>query len=499
MLVISSRVSIKRGVFKSLRFTLLVSFSLLAITLLVSFALLSYKSYEKKAVEQRSGFITNQSAILVNQLVSGKYFHGGVTDTMNSQIEQLANLLNGRIMVINSECKVVKDTYSIDEGRYVMSPNLLDIVDGNVKENINSVISSSSMETYLPIYADVTDDDDENKKSLVGVLLVMSSLTDVYNMLDYLQEKSVNLMVVFAVCIFLVAAVLTNVLTSQFRLFKKSIRSSADGHLDEEFMIHGYTEMKEVAQAFDDIVKKTSKLEASRQEFVSNVSHELKTPITSIKVLADSLLEQEDVPVEMYHEFMVDIVDELDRENSIINDLLTLVKMDRKAADYLNISTVNINELIEMLLKRLRPLAAKRNIEIVYESFREVIAEIDEVKFSQACTNLVENAIKYNVDDGNIRVSLNADHKYFYVKVADSGVGIPEDCTDQIFQRFYRVDKARSRDTGGTGLGLAITKSAIELHKGSIKVHSKLGEGTTFTVRIPLTYVPVANEKEGEA
>ena len=108
---------------------------------------------------------------------------------------------------------------------------------------------------------------------------------------------------------------------------------------------------------------------------------------------------------------------------------------------------------------------------------------------SLALTNLIENAIKYNVDDGWVRVSLNADHKYFYVKVSDSGMGIPEEEQNVIFDRFYRVDKARSRGTGGTGLGLSITKNIILLHKGAIKVYSKEGEGTTFTVRIPINYI----------
>ena len=207
-----------------------------------------------------------------------------------------------------------------------------------------------------------------------------------------------------------------------------------------------------------------------------------------MKVLADSLLMQEDVPAEMYREFMTDIADEIDRENKIINDLLTLVRLDKQASD-LNIETVNINELLELLLKRIRPIAEKRNIEIVFESMREVLAEIDEVKISLAFTNLIENAVKYNVDDGWVRVTLDADHKFFYVKVADSGVGIPKDCQDQVFERFYRVDKARSRETGGTGLGLAITRNAILMHKGAINLYSKPGEGTTFTVRIPLTYI----------
>ena len=229
-------------------------------------------------------------------------------------------------------------------------------------------------------------------------------------------------------------------------------------------------------------------VDQSRQEFVSNVSHELKTPLTSMKVLADSLLAQENVPVELYQEFMGDITEEIERENKIINDLLSLVKMDKTSAN-INIQSENINELLERILKRLRPIAKQRNIEVVFESFRPVVAEVDEVKMSLALSNLVENAIKYNKENGWVHVSLNADHKYFYVKVADSGIGIPKQDTENIFERFYRVDKSHSREIGGTGLGLSITRSAIIMHRGAIKVYSEEGEGTTFTVRVPLTYV----------
>ena len=230
------------------------------------------------------------------------------------------------------------------------------------------------------------------------------------------------------------------------------------------------------------------KVEESRQEFVSNVSHELKTPMTSIKVLADSLTMQGEAPAELYREFLSDITDEIERENKIINDLLSLVRLDRKEAE-MHIAQVSINELMEIILKRIKPIAKNRNIELVFESFRPVLAEVDEVKLSLAVSNLIENAVKYNVEDGNVRVSLNADHKYFYISVSDSGIGIPEAAQPFVFDRFYRVDKARSRESGGTGLGLAITKSVVLRHKGTIKVYSRENEGTTFTVRIPLNYI----------
>ena len=198
--------------------------------------------------------------------------------------------------------------------------------------------------------------------------------------------------------------------------------------------------------------------------------------------------DREDVPAELYKEFMGDIAEEIERENKIINDLLSLVKMD-KSAGSLNISVVNVNELLETIMKRLRPIAEKQNIELVLESFRPVSAEIDEVKISLALTNLVENAIKYNKPEGWVHVSVNADHKYFFIRVEDSGIGIPEESLEHIYERFYRVDKSHSREIGGTGLGLAITRNAVLMHRGAIKAHSKEGEGTIFTVRIPLTYI----------
>ena len=207
-----------------------------------------------------------------------------------------------------------------------------------------------------------------------------------------------------------------------------------------------------------------------------------------MKVLADSLLDQEDVPAELYREFMADIAAEIDRESKIINDLLSLVKMD-KSSSSLNIASTNMNSLLEMILKRLRPIAQQQDVELVLESFRPVTAEVDEVKLSLAFTNLIENAVKYNNLGGWVHVTLNADHQFFYVTVEDSGMGIPEEALEHIYERFYRVDKSHSREIGGTGLGLAITRSSILMHRGAIKVHSTFGEGTVFSVRIPLIYI----------
>jgi signal transduction histidine kinase len=273
-----------------------------------------------------------------------------------------------------------------------------------------------------------------------------------------------------------------------FKKIAKGLEDVTEGYDSNNLYVDTYMETQDISEAFNKMLGRLKILDDSRQEFVSNVSHELKTPLTSMKVLADSLLMQEDVPVELYKEFMEDITEEIERENKIINDLLSLVKMDKKSSD-LNVKAENINELVERILKRLRPIAAQQNVEVVFESFRPIIAEVDEVKFTLAITNLVENAIKYNREEGEVQVSLNADHKYFYVKVSDTGIGIPQEDLDHIFERFYRVDKSHSREIGGTGLGLAIARNAVIMHRGAVKVHSEEGVGTTFTVRIPLNYI----------
>ena len=157
-----------------------------------------------------------------------------------------------------------------------------------------------------------------------------------------------------------------------------------------------------------------------------------------------------------------------------------------KASSELSCTQVQINGLIEMVLKRLRPIARKRNIELIFESKRDVSADIDEVKFSLAVNNLVENAVKYNKEDGWVRVTLDADHKFFYLKVGDSGIGIPAEFKERVFEPFFRVDKSRSRELGGVGLGLALVREIVRVHDGSIAVRSNPSGGTVFDVILPL-------------
>ncbi|NLK99282.1 MAG: two-component sensor histidine kinase [Clostridiales bacterium] len=465
-----------------MRMHMLFAFIVIGVIPLYLFTHILLNSYMDKAVGNKFTQMQNQIIMLSNQMLPTGYLTLADVPEIGAEVNRIADVYQGRIVIVNNNLNIVEDTYGLyDANKYLVSKEVIQCFSGNSsrvhdKEN-----------NYLILTQPITHTT-EDQKVIVGAIVMNASTKDIQTILSTMEQRAIIFSLALAMFIVIFALYFSGKLTNPLTKVVSSIDHLTEGYMDEEVSIKGYYEIEKISDSFNKMINRMKKIEDTRQEFVSNVSHELKTPITSIKVLADSLLMQEDIPVELYREFLVDITEEIERENKIINDLLSLVKLNKTAGD-MNISSININELLEQILKRLRPIAKKQNIEVIYESFRPVIAEVDEVKISLAISNLIENAIKYNTPDGWVRVSLNADHKYLFIKVSDSGIGIPEEVQDLIFERFYRVDKARSRETGGTGLGLAITRNVIQMHRGAIRVYSKEGEGTTFNVRIPLNYI----------
>ncbi len=395
-------------------------------------------------------------------------------DSLDSDVELLASVYGGRIIIIDSDYRIIKDS-SDRSGKYIISEKLMEAMHGS---NNTYIYEEDNYIRYIRKIKDSEGND-------TGLILLHISYDNINSLNDTVVSKLVIVFLIILVLCIIIAYYISTLSVRDLRYINNQMDIAQNGHLDEPIKEKGFTEFRNLIGNYNETIEKLADIDSSRQEFVSNVSHELKTPITSMKVLADSLVQNEDADLNMYKEFMNDIVDEIDRESKIITDLLTLVKMDKKSAE-MNIEEISINDLLDVILKRVTPIANQRNIEITYESYRDIVAEVDEVKLSLALSNIIENSVKYNIDNGWVKVTLNADHKFFYVKVADSGVGIPDDCKSMVFERFYRVDKARSRDTGGTGLGLAITKNVISMHNGTIKLYSESGEGTTFTIKIPL-------------
>ncbi len=445
-------------------------------------------NYEERAVENRISSVQNQLMVVGNHLISNNYFNlkpEGFTssvskEVINAELEMISNLYEGRVMIIDSSLRVVRDTYGISEGKTIVSEEVIRCFQG---ENVSNLTNYDREHGYIEMTTPIIDSSME-PSVIVGVMLTSISNDAIVNTMEAVNRRGVILQNLIVVVVMALAMTLSVLLTRPFNRVTEAIREVKEGYSDESISVTDYAETVHIVDAFNQLLKRMRDLDVSRQEFVENVSHELKTPMAAIKVLADSLLVQQDAPVELYQEFLGDITSEIDRENRIITDLLALVKMDKKAQE-LNIVSLNVNDLTELILKRLRPIARKKDVEVVFESMRPVTAEVE---MTLIMTNLVENAIKYNKDHGWVKVELDADHQYFTFRVSDSGVGIPEDALAHIYDRFYRVDKSHSREIGGTGLGLAITKSAVLVHRGTITVTSKEGQGSSFSVRIPLFY-----------
>lgn len=463
---------------RSLRLQIFAAMFLVGLIPVLLFSRIVIKSYNGQIISQKTEEVKSYGTVISNLILTSGYLSGKSSADVEKEAEEAASVYQGRVIIIDQNLKIIKDTYDLDVGKTVIST-----------EVIRSFTTPDSAYTnkigdYIQLTVPVVEPSTEK---VSGVILISYSTKNLHLIEETVNYRSVLLLLVVAVCILLLSIFYSAMVSQPLQKLTESIDQVTMGELDVSMELSTYSELVKISDSFNKMTGYIQEQDMARKDFVSNVSHELKTPLASMKVLSDSLLSQEGMPEELYREFLVDITQEIERMTEMINDLLSMVKLEN--ATNMTVTNVSINELLEQLLKRLRPIAEKRNIELTLESFRPVMADIDEVKISIALNNLIENAIKYNYDNGWVRVTLNADHKFFYVKIQDSGVGIPEDVQDKVFERFYRVDKARSRDTGGTGLGLALTRSAILLHRGSIKLYSKEQEGTTFTVRIPLIYV----------
>ena len=440
----------------------------------------SMKSYQ---VMYRTRQIQSQMRVLTDELENSGYFKGIRSETLDAELMQVSDLYEGRILVIDQNFQIVMDTYGLHKGKISISAEVIRAFNGLSSSSYSE--EEKYIQLLLPVY-------EEGSGSVIGVLMTEVS-TQAQNAIISRMEQNEGILLAVTAAIALLVAILVSILmVAPFKGVTQEMEKASLGELKTISSERRFRETETIAESYNRLILRLKRTDESRQEFVSNVSHELKTPITSMKVLADSLLEQKEVPAEIYREFLGDIREEIDRESQIIEDLLALVRMD-KARQELNVKRVDLNLFLESLLKRLKPLTIQKNLELILETFRPVYGEIDEGKFSLAVSNVIENAIKYNRQDGWIRVTLNADFKYFFIKIEDSGIGIPESAKDHVFERFYRADKARTRGgggVGGTGLGLSITQELVQIHHGEIRLHSVEGVGTTFTIRVPLIYIP---------
>ena len=320
---------------------------------------------------------------------------------------------------------------------------------------------------------------------LAGVLVYISQVQEIYESLRDIQFRVLFWLVIVAASVLLVNGFLLRTITRPISELNEGISRMSRGDLSARVNVRGKNEFAGLAQAFNSMSERLEQLDKSRNQFVSNASHELKTPLSTMKILIESLLYQDPIDPGMAKEFLGNVNDEIDRLNRIVSDLLTLVNMD-SGAMRLKLEELDCSALVQNQVKRLAPLARENGIELECDAGGPLKITGDALKLEQVFYNVIDNAIKYTPRGGEVRCSLSRSGRMAVIKIADTGEGIPAEDLPHIFDRFYRVDKARSRATGGTGLGLSIVKQIVLSHGGSITPESTLGKGTTFTIQLPL-------------
>ena len=472
----------KKTPFLSLRWILLAAYALAGIIPLLLLASTMLHSVQDYFIEERKKELLSQANVISGQLTSsGFLFNEENRGDMEEIILETSQNEGYRVLVLDSACVVVYDTGYEDIGKTYLLPEVVQAMGDKdtAKEQENGAVYAAASVMGL-----------SNQRS--GVVLIVDGMQDVQDIVGDIGREAYLLLACIVVLLFIIMVVVSKVFTEPVKNLIGIIKEMSEGHFERRAKVEQrmHTELVDLALACNQMADQLEKVESTRQQFVSNVSHELKTPLSSVKVLSESILLMEDVPKEMYVEFLHDINSEVDRMTAIINDLLTLVKLDQKEIP-LNFKEIDLNQLLAGINKRLQPLADAKGVSLEADYLKEITADADEMKLSLAISNLVDNAIKYTPEGGTVKVTLDADHQNVFITVADTGIGIPEQEVNRIFERFYRVDKTRDRETGGTGLGLSITHATIMMHKGSIKVNSKEEEGTTILVRIPLKQQPV--------
>jgi signal transduction histidine kinase len=320
--------------------------------------------------------------------------------------------------------------------------------------------------------------------TIIGVVYLSTSVEDIIIFLADIRTSLFSISILVSFLIGLLSFIMAGVIIGPVQSLINVITKISGGDLKQRVTIKGKDEIAQLGYSFNKMTDKLEQVQEKRQQFISDASHELKTPLSSIKVLSESLLQTPEPDIEIVKEFLYDINGEINRLSRIIDRLLTLTGMDIEDRS-LNFTEVNITELINKIHKSLLPLAQKRDIDIRLYVDKDIYIYADEDKIWEAVFNIADNGIKYSYDGGIIRMSINESDKDVIVEIEDNGIGIPESDISRIFERFYRVDKARARETGGTGLGLSIAINAIKLHGGDIVVESLEGQGSRFRIIIP--------------
>ena len=400
--------------------------------------------------------------------------------TVSGIVGQMESLKVSRMIVTDQSGIALYDSQQTAVGSYVLLPEILRALGRNeLGMEGNDVFSwkyhNGTMEsraaTPITYYG-----------SIIGCVYMTEYDTAQGALIQSLQSTILQITLILEIIVVLFSIAFSSTFSRRLRRIMSSMRIIQEGDYSHKVNMGGNDELTILGNEFNDLTDRLNTSEQKRRRFVSDASHELKTPLASIKLLTDSIL-QNDMDMDTVREFVGDIGNEAERLNRMTAKLLTLTKVDgQEAADN---EIIYMSPTVRRVHRMLTPLAKQANVTIQLFLADDCPVLILEDDLYQIVFNLMENGIKYNQSGGTLTVTLLHQEDNAVLTVQDTGMGIPEDAVKHIFERFYRVDKARSRASGGSGLGLAIVRAIVRRNRGQIQVSSTVGEGTCFTVTFP--------------
>ncbi len=395
--------------------------------------------------------------------------------TISEAIERVSSLKSVPLIVTDPEGIVLFSSNSgIERDQQVDFPQITKAMDGYDVFDWEYHAGVMCSQAATPLISDGV---------ISGCVYAMECDTEQGGLIASIQRTILTITVLLELVVIFFSTIFARVFSARLTKIMASMQIMQQGDYSHKVRLSGHDELTVLAEEFNRMTDRLNISESKRRQFVSDASHELKTPLASIKLLADSIL-QNDMDIATIREFVGDIGDEAERLNRMSEKLLSLTRGEVSTeSDTMEI--IPMAPTVTRVVSMLSPLAASGNVTIEVNLAEDAHILIREDDLYQITYNLAENGIKYNVPGGKLTISLSRGEDIGILTVSDTGTGIPEDCVSHIFERFYRVDKARSRASGGSGLGLAIVKNMVERNQGSIHAESTFGLGTTFKVEFP--------------
>ena len=382
-----------------------------------------------------------------------------------------------RILVTDSAGKILYDTRETGNavGEYAFYTEAVQALMGNDAFACNFQSGAFRSRASSPVLY---------QNQIIGAVYAYEYDTEQAALLEGLQWNLLRLSILIGAVVLCLSVLLSRALTRKIAQLLTAIRRVREGAYSHRAEIRGRDEIAQIGQEFNSLTDRLQTTEDARRRFVSDASHELKTPLAAIRLLTDSILQTDNIDPATTREFVADIGAEAERLSRITEDLLRLTRLDSGVLEAPTV--VDVLPVLEQVMRMMSLVAQEKQVDLTYDAAGvcTVLATRDEIH--QVIYNLTDNAVKYSAAGGAIQVSLRRQEDLVVLQVADNGVGIPEEDIPRIFERFYRVDKARSRAAGGTGLGLSIVSDTVKKRGGTVDVANRPSGGAVFTVRWPV-------------